>query len=155
ADDADGQQDEHEAGELRRRDRAQPQPEPPPGAGAVIRGSLQLLRRAIAGLRVEADRHFVGIAYASATVGAAQIPRAPAMLRSMTDGGPAALRSWRATATRDAIVDFVERVTRSGGPDYVPPARRVAVFDNDGTRWCERPLPIQADFLLRRVAEMA
>ncbi len=77
------------------------------------------------------------------------------MLRSMTDGGPAALPSWRATATRDAIVDFVHQVARSGGPDYVPPERRVAVFDNDGTLWCERPLPIQADFLLRRVGEMA
>src|SRR3712207_8937300 len=43
----------------------------------------------------------------------------------------------------------------TGGPGYVPPEARVAVFDNDGTLWCEKPLPVQADFLLRRMSEMA
>ncbi len=65
------------------------------------------------------------------------------------------LPSWNETATRDAIVRFVARVTREGGPDYVPPRERVATFDNDGTLWCERPLPVQADFILRRLAAMA
>ena len=49
------------------------------------------------------------------------------------------------------MLDFVERVSAEG----IPPEERVAVFDNDGTLWCEKPLPIQADFILRRLAEMA
>src|SRR3954471_150424 len=61
-----------------------------------------------------------------------------------------ALASWSDGPTRQAILDFVAR-TRG----EVPVAERVAVFDNDGTLWCEQPLPIQADFILRRLAEMA
>ncbi len=62
------------------------------------------------------------------------------------------LRSWSDTGTKKAIVDFVESVA---GPGGLPAEERVAVFDNDGTLWCEQPLPIQADFLLRRIGEMA
>jgi hypothetical protein len=65
------------------------------------------------------------------------------------------LSSWNDTATRAAIVDFVDRVTRTGSADYVPPAERVAVFDNDGTLWCEKPMPIELVFILLRWAEMA
>ena len=65
------------------------------------------------------------------------------------------LASWNNTATRRAIVDFVDAVTKVGGPGYVAPEERIAVFDNDGTLWCEKPLPIQADFILRRLFEMA
>jgi phosphoserine phosphatase len=65
------------------------------------------------------------------------------------------LDSWRDSASRRAIVDFVERVTTEGGPDFVPPAERIAVFDNDGTLWCEKPMPIELGFLLMRFAEMA
>ena len=61
------------------------------------------------------------------------------------------LSRWNAGATRDAIVSFVERTVADG----VPVEERVAVFDNDGTLWCEKPLPIQADFILRRLVEMA
>ena len=50
-----------------------------------------------------------------------------------------------------AILEYVERVTTEGGPDYVPPAERVAVFDNDGTLWCEKPAYIQALFMLARL----
>ena len=60
------------------------------------------------------------------------------------------LPSWRDTPTRAAITRFVEQVT---GPAGVPPAERIAVFDNDGTLWSEKPVPIQADFLLRRLGE--
>jgi phosphoserine phosphatase len=52
-------------------------------------------------------------------------------------------------------VDFVGRVTTEGGPDYVPPEARVAVFDNDGTLWCEKPMYIQLDYILRRFVAMA
>jgi phosphoserine phosphatase len=60
------------------------------------------------------------------------------------------LASWNDTATRHALVDFVEAAARD-----LPEEERVAVFDNDGTLWCEQPLPIQADFLFGRLAEMA
>jgi phosphoserine phosphatase len=61
------------------------------------------------------------------------------------------LAGWNDGAARQAVVEFVERTVS----DAVPVEERVAVFDNDGTLWCEKPLPIQADFILRRLAEMA
>jgi hypothetical protein len=68
---------------------------------------------------------------------------------------PEHLTSWRDTATRQAIVEFVRSVTDEGGPGFVPPAERMAVFDNDGTLWCEKPMPVELGFILRRLAEMA
>ena len=65
------------------------------------------------------------------------------------------LATWNAGATKSAIVDFVARVSRDGSRDFVPPPDRIAVFDNDGTLWCEKPMPIQADFLFRRIGEQA
>jgi hypothetical protein len=65
------------------------------------------------------------------------------------------LGSWREGASKRAILDFVQRVTTEGSPELVPPSERVAVFDNDGTLWCEKPMPIQLDFLLRRLVVMA
>jgi phosphoserine phosphatase len=67
----------------------------------------------------------------------------------------ALLDSWRDTPTRQVIVGFVADVTSEGSPGYVPPAERVAVFDNDGTLWSEKPIPIQLDFTLFRMAELA
>jgi phosphoserine phosphatase len=67
----------------------------------------------------------------------------------------ALLASWRETATRRAVVDFVRSVSTDDGPGYVAPADRVAVFDNDGTLWPEKPIPIQLDFTLYRLAELA
>ena len=67
----------------------------------------------------------------------------------------ALLASWRDTPARRAIIDFVSRVTDDGGAGYVDPADRVAVFDNDGTLWSEKPIPIQLDFTLYRLAELA
>ncbi len=69
----------------------------------------------------------------------------------MADGLP----SWNDTPTRAAIEAFVAAVRSEGGPDFVPPVERVAVFDNDGTLWSEKPLPIQLDFTLKRMAELA
>ncbi|KRC90273.1 acid phosphatase [Terrabacter sp. Root85] len=65
------------------------------------------------------------------------------------------LRSWRDGGARTAITAFVDRVTQEGGPDFVEPAARVAVFDNDGTLWCEKPMPIQLDFTIQRLGELA
>ena len=61
---------------------------------------------------------------------------------------------WNDSATRTSILEFVAAVSQPG-TDYVPPEQRVAVFDNDGTLWCEKPLPIQLDFTIRRFAELA
>ena len=65
-----------------------------------------------------------------------------------------ALQSWRDGPAKQAIVEFVDEVS-GDGPGAVPVAERVAVFDNDGTLWCEKPMPIQLDFILRRLVEMA
>ena len=61
------------------------------------------------------------------------------------------LPSWNEGPTKSAILDFVARVTREGGPDYVPPAERIAVFDNDGTLWSEQPMYVQLAFGLDRI----
>src|SRR6195952_4234799 len=65
------------------------------------------------------------------------------------------LPSWREGPARQAIIDFVAKTVGTGGGTAVPVEHRVAVFDNDGTLWCEKPMPIQLDFILRRLAEMA
>jgi len=65
------------------------------------------------------------------------------------------LALWNDTPTRRAIVDFVQTVSTEGSPGFVAPAARVAVFDNDGTLWSEKPVPIQLDFTLFRMAEQA
>ena len=70
---------------------------------------------------------------------------------AMTDPLP----SWNDTATKKAIVTFVERVTKQGSPDLVPPAERIATFDNDGTLWAEQPIYFQLAFALDRVKALA
>jgi hypothetical protein len=64
------------------------------------------------------------------------------------------LSTWNDGAAKQSILDFLARVTTPGAGEFVPREERVAVFDNDGTLWCEKPLPIQADFLLEQVAKM-
>ena len=65
------------------------------------------------------------------------------------------LTSWRDGAAKEAIVGFVARVCGEDGSEPVPAEERLAAFDNDGTLWCEKPMPIQLDFILRRLVEMA
>lgn len=65
------------------------------------------------------------------------------------------LPSWNNTSSKQAIVAFVERVTQKGLPDFVPPAERIAVFDNDGTLWSEQPLYVQAIFIFDRIKALA
>jgi len=65
------------------------------------------------------------------------------------------LPSWNDTAPKKAIVSFVEKVTKEGSPDFIPPNERIATFDNDGTLWCEKPLPVQLYFALDRVKALA
>lgn len=66
-----------------------------------------------------------------------------------------ALASWEHGPSRAAIEDFVLRVTDVHGLDYVPPAERVAVFDNDGTLWAENPVYFQLLFAVDRVKSLA
>lgn len=65
------------------------------------------------------------------------------------------LPSWNTGATKSSIVDFVGRVTKEGGPDYVPAADRIATFDNDGTLWVERPIYTELIFTNDRVEQLA
>jgi phosphoglycolate phosphatase-like HAD superfamily hydrolase len=65
------------------------------------------------------------------------------------------LPSWQDGATKTAIVDFVAKVTKEGGPDFVAPAERIATFDNDGTLWAEQPIYFQFQFALDRVKALA
>jgi phosphoserine phosphatase len=65
------------------------------------------------------------------------------------------LAAWNDTATRRTISAFVQAVTNEGSNRFVPLAERVAVFDNDGTLWSEKPIPIQLDFTLFRMAAQA
>jgi phosphoserine phosphatase len=69
--------------------------------------------------------------------------------------GAEPLSSWNDGAAKSAILDFVGRVTAEDGPDHVPRADRIAVIDNDGTLWCERPAYVQAMFILARLKEQA
>jgi phosphoglycolate phosphatase-like HAD superfamily hydrolase len=65
------------------------------------------------------------------------------------------LPSWNEGPTKSALVDFVGRSTKDGGEDFVPPAERVAVFDNDGTLWAEQPAYFQLLFAMDRVRALA
>lgn len=69
----------------------------------------------------------------------------------MTDPLP----SWNEGMAKTAILNFVAQVTTENGPDFVPPGDRIAVFDNDGTLWCEYPLYVQAFFVFDRIQQLA
>src|SRR5688572_19911170 len=65
------------------------------------------------------------------------------------------LPSWNDGAAKTAITDFVAKVTKQGSPDFVAVPERIAVFDNDGTLWCEQPIYVQFAFALDRVKALA
>ncbi len=65
------------------------------------------------------------------------------------------LPSWNEGPNKQAILSFVERITRAGSPDYVVPAKRIATFDNDGCLWSEQPLYFQAIFIFDRIKTLA
>ncbi|MBO9410661.1 MULTISPECIES: HAD family hydrolase [unclassified Ruegeria] len=65
------------------------------------------------------------------------------------------LPSWQDAASKARIIDFVRSVTDPQGMDYVTPADRIAVFDNDGTLWAEQPVYFQLIFAMDRLSEMA
>ena len=65
------------------------------------------------------------------------------------------LPPWNNGQAKQTITDFVDRVTKSGGADFVPEAQRVAVFDNDGTLWAEQPIYFQLAFAMDRIRAMS
>ncbi len=95
-----------------------------------------------------------------ATTGCGTEPTAgapPQAAAAQASPSPAAdpLPSWNDGASKQAITSFVARVTQEGGPDFVPPAERIATFDNDGTLWSEQPIYFQLAFALDRVKALA
>lgn len=65
------------------------------------------------------------------------------------------LPSWNDGETKNAIVDFVQRTTREGNPDFIPVPDRIATFDNDGCLWSEQPMYFQLAFAMDRIKAMA
>jgi phosphoglycolate phosphatase-like HAD superfamily hydrolase len=65
------------------------------------------------------------------------------------------LPSWNDGPAKKTVMEFVEKVTKEAGQDFVPASERIAVFDNDGTLWCEQPMYVQAAFALDRVKALA
>ncbi len=65
------------------------------------------------------------------------------------------LPSWNEGSAKRSIIDFVNRVTQPGSPDFVVPEQRIATFDNDGTLWSEQPLYFQLFFAIDRVKALA
>jgi phosphoglycolate phosphatase-like HAD superfamily hydrolase len=72
-----------------------------------------------------------------------------------TSLGAGALPSWNDGKAKQSVIDFVKRVTAAGGKEFVPPAERIAVFDNDGTLWAEQPMYFQLAFARDRVKALA
>lgn len=71
------------------------------------------------------------------------------------ESGRDPLPSWNSGTAKQAILDFVRKTTKEGGPEFVPVGERIAVFDNDGTLWPENPLPFELAFALDRVKSEA
>jgi phosphoglycolate phosphatase-like HAD superfamily hydrolase len=65
------------------------------------------------------------------------------------------LSSWNEGPAKDAITDFIARVSTPGSRDFVPPSERIACFDNDGTLWSEQPIYFQVAFALDRARTLA
>jgi len=65
------------------------------------------------------------------------------------------LSSWQEGPTKQAIIDFVTNTTKEGSVGFIPPADRIACFDNDGTLWSEQPLYFQFAFALDQIKVLA
>ena len=91
----------------------------------------------------------LAISLASFTLARAALPAEA----SAKGGDP--LPSWNDGKTKQSIITFVTKVTTPGSPEFVPVPERIATFDNDGTLWCEQPVPVQLYFALDRVKALA
>ena len=65
------------------------------------------------------------------------------------------LPSWSDTGPKKTIIEFVEKVSTTGSPEFVDPTERIATFDNDGTLWAEQPMYFQAIFIFDRIKQLA
>jgi phosphoserine phosphatase len=92
-----------------------------------------------------------GYLFLSLVACAAFVGAWPVSARAESDPLP----SWDEGEVKQAIVRFVERITSAGSKDYLSPAGRIAVFDNDGTLWSEQPVYFQGFFVLDRVKALA
>jgi hypothetical protein len=97
----------------------------------------------------------VGLTAASACRAEAPSPTQAPVPSSSSAPATDPLASWNEGASKTAILDFVARVTRDGGPDFVPVPERIATFDNGGTLWPEQPVYFQVAFALDRVRALA
>lgn len=153
-------------------DRDPPRREPPSSGSGVLLPAVALaaLTGAVLwfGLFPDPALQPAGAAKEMARSGSAVLPAAGSATgsasrstASQSASAPAAqgvkidpLPSWNDGATKQAILDFIDAVTRPGGPTFVPAPERVAVFDNDGTLVCEKPI-VHGMFLLDRVKALA
>jgi len=97
-------------------------------------------------------RNSIAIALLAAAALTTTIGRAATTARARTNDP---LPSWNAGKAKQSIIEFVGKATTPGSPDFVPVARRIATFDNDGTLWCEKPVPVQLYFVVDRVKALA
>ena len=65
------------------------------------------------------------------------------------------LNSWNDTSSKQEIINYVNKVTQKYSPDFIPVQDRIAVFDNDGTLWAEKPVYFQLYFAMDRVKKLA
>lgn len=86
-------------------------------------------------------------------LGAANLSLLALFASSVTAAEP--LPSWNDGPARNAIIQFVESVTTPGTDEFIPVPERIAVFDNDGTLWCEQPMYFQLAFAIDRVKALA
>ena len=95
-------------------------------------------------MKTNRSQHLVAVSLIAAAAFTSPLARAADPLPSWNDG-PA----------KQSIIAFVEKATKPGSPDFVPVSERIATFDNDGTLWCEKPLPVQLYFVIDRVKALA
>jgi len=93
--------------------------------------------------------------YASAPIAALIALCAILLVRASAQAQTDPLPSWNDGPAKQSIVLFVEKATTPGSPDFVSASERIATFDNDGTLWCEQPVPVQLFFALDRVKALA
>jgi haloacid dehalogenase-like hydrolase/2'-5' RNA ligase superfamily len=111
------------------------------------------IREFVDKLKAEPFRSFTFKARAVDVYQLGEFGTAQKLLWSSAQADP--LPSWNEGPAKKSIIDFVAKVTKEGGPDFVPIAERIATFDNDGTLWCEQPIPVQLAFALDRVKALA
>src|SRR5262245_1234342 len=96
-------------------------------------------------------RSKINASFARMLVATALMSAVVVLARAQVDPLP----SWNAGAAKTSFTNFISRVTKAGGPDFVAPEERIATFDNDGTLWAEQPIYFQFQFALDRVKALA